>query len=125
MKKTVQFNLFMALLLYISLSMAGEQAYLCGSDEDGCSDYRACACIPYDPIESNQPYCLDFDEFVCKPLKQNPDCYPLFVYPNHGECLATMYQSRPRPACPIVGRAFCLEHRIVFCNANGAFSSCV
>ena len=124
MKTTLKTTIFSLLLLSLKPLISAGQAYLCGSDEDGCSNYRACACIPYDPIKSNQPYCLDFDSLRCQPLSQVPDCYSLFIFSNHGECLATIFQSSPRPACPVINRSFCDDNHIVVCHENGGFNSC-
>ncbi len=101
-----------------------QEYYLCGSDEDGCYDHRSCACIPRIETKPQEPFCFDFDQLTCLPLSQQPGCYPLFIHDNQGECLATIFQSEPKPACPLVSLDFCLENHIVFCDPSGQPTSC-
>lgn len=113
----------MLFLLTTSL-YSTEFYYLCGSDEYGCSDYRFCACIPAHDTQANLPYCLDLDNLTCLPLSQTPKCYPLFIYKNQGECLATLFQSEPQPPCQLVPQSTCIDNSIPICNADGNFYSC-
>lgn len=117
MKRTLFF------LLLISQSYANTY-HLCGSDEDGCYDYPSCACIPYPESEINKTFCLDLDKLSCEPFSETLGCYPLFLFKNKAECLATLFQSTSHPPCKEVLEDFCLQHHIVFCNTNGQFSSC-
>ena len=116
--------IFSGCLFLFSTLHANERQLLCGSDEDGCNDYRYCACIPYNEMEAENPWCLDFDRLLCIPLSQNPNCYPLFIHKTQGECLATIFQSEPRPACSLVSLDFCHENHIALCNPEGQPESC-
>jgi hypothetical protein len=116
--------LFLGALLFNNFSHADTRYLLCGSDEDGCYDYHSCACIPYNEAEGSRRFCLDLDIPRCVPLAEAPDCYALFIHRNQEECLATLYQSQPKPACQLVSKTFCLDNHIAICGADGNFNSC-
>lgn len=120
------FLFFITLLITATSTFSSDRYFLCGSDEDGCLEgmYQYCFCIPYNDIEANNPYCLDFDEFKCTPLTQTPDCKPFFTYRNQSECLATIFQSEPVPPCTITTHSFCLKEHAVICNPEGQLDSC-
>lgn len=111
--------LTLILALLCNHAYCSDSYYLCGSDEDGCWDYRSCACIPAQNIDT--PFCLDLDTLSCSPLAQKPDCYPLFIHKNQSECLATLFQSEPTPPCTLVSETFCIEHHILICDAEGHY----
>lgn len=112
------------LVLALNVAYSDGRYCLCGSDEDGCHDYRSCACIPYNEQEAGNPFCLDLDHLRCIPLSQDPDCYVLFRHTNQEQCLATLFQSGPHPACELVSHDFCKEHQIAECNAEGQLDTC-
>ena len=125
-RKNNPFIFFLFSLLFcLGLSQASTRYLLCGSDEDGCYDYRSCACIPYNEFEANNRFCLDLDTPRCIPLSEAPNCYVLFIHKNQQECLATLYQSKPHPSCLLVSGSLCLENHIALCNADGNFNTCV
>lgn len=125
-KLTYIFFISLGLFVLISTTYSSDRYFLCGPDEDQCYDriYQYCSCIPYNDVEANNPYCLDFDKMTCTPLSQSPGCYPMFIYKTQGECLATIFQSSPIPSCTITTRAFCLEHHSSICDPNGHPNSC-
>lgn len=109
-----------------SPSQASDRYFICGPDEDGCFDdmHQYCACIPYDDLNAERPYCLDFDNLTCRPLSKTPDCKPAHIYKNQGECLATIFQSEPEPPCAVTTHARCLEGHSAFCPPDGQPDSC-
>lgn len=121
-------TLSLLLLLFSSMNngYASNRYFLCGPDEDGCYEEisQYCACIPYDDLEAGRPYCLNFNEMTCTPLSQTPNCDPAFIFQNQGSCLATIYQSEPRPPCSVTTRSYCLEHHTSICDKNGRPESC-
>ncbi|MCX7116882.1 MAG: hypothetical protein NTW94_03070 [Legionellales bacterium] len=123
--KTLCISIYLFAL--ISTSHSSDRYFLCGPDEDGCFEdmYESCLCIPYNDIEAEHPYCLDFDVLKCTPLSQTPHCEPMFVFNNQSECLATIFQSEPTPPCTITTHAFCLKEHLAICDANGQLDSCV
>ena len=123
-KEALSLLIFLLLSLFCTSSHSGGGYYLCGSDEDGCHDYRFCACIPQIETKPSERFCLDFDSLICQPLSQKPDCYSQFIFENQGECIATIFQSEPRPPCPLVSHDFCLENHVAFCDSSGQPNSC-
>jgi len=126
-KKFYPFILFgSALLSFASLSYSNERYFICGGDEMGCEEgfYQYCICIPYNEVDANSPYCLDFDIFTCTPLSQNTSCAPMFTFKNQNECLATIFHSEPSIPCSITTKDFCLQEHTVMCDANGQLDSC-
>ena len=83
----------------MNASSANPLYFLYGPDEDGCFDDRHeyCACIPYDDVQAEQPYCLNFDKLTCLPLSKTPECNLNDQYVNQSTCLATLYQSEDTP----------------------------
>lgn len=120
------FLISILLLTLINPGYSSDRYFLCGPDEDGCFPdiYQYCACIPYNELEANSPYCLDFSMMTCIPLSKSPYCSPSFIFKNQGECLATIYQSEPLPPCKITTRAFCLENKTSICDPDGQPQSC-
>ncbi len=120
-------KLFMLLyFMMITSSYCSDRYFLCGPDEDGCFPdiYQYCVCIPYNDWEANSPYCLDFDKFTCIPLSQTMHCDPGLIFKNQGECLATIFQSEPRPPCKITTHQFCIENHTPICDKMGQPKSC-
>ncbi|VEG90285.1 hypothetical protein [Legionella spiritensis] len=117
---------FVILTGMIRATYGSDRYFLCGPDEDGCYDgiYQYCACIPYDDLTGDQPYCLDFNLLTCTPLSRVPDCPASLTFKNQGECLGTIFQSEPLPPCPLTTHSFCLEHHISICDSNGQPDSC-
>lgn len=119
--------LFLMLSLWITPSVHAQSPYyfLCGSDEDGCLPgyEQYCACIP-EGIQSDQPYCLDFDNMTCSPLTQHPNCDEGMKFKNQASCLATIYQSEPYPPCTKVTQSFCSSHSTYMCDISGNPNSC-
>ena len=107
-------------------SFASERYFMCGPDEDGCIEgsYQYCFCIPYDEQQANRPYCLDFTNLKCTPLEKIPTCPQSFIYANQGECLATIFQSEPIPACKLSTHKFCLEAHAYICDKEGQLNTC-
>lgn len=114
------------LLSLATLSYSSNRYFICGSDEDGCfaGMYQDCFCIPYNDIEANNPYCLNFDQLKCIPLSQSTNCPPHFIHKNQGECLATIFQSEPTPPCAVTTHSFCLKEHTSICDPNGQLNSC-
>lgn len=114
------------LFIITSSSYCNERYFLCGPDENGCSEdsYQYCTCTPYNNLEANKLYCFDFDNLSCTPVSQTPNCDPSLIFNNQGECLATIFQSEPFPPCSITTHAFCLEHHSKICNPDGEPNSC-
>ncbi len=128
MKNLKQLFCFSIILFCITTTHAQtELDYLCGPDEDGCpAGYEEyCVCVPYNSQQYSKPYCLDFDKMTCEPLSKVNECSADFTYPDQGSCLATIFQSEPEPACRLVTRSFCAEHRVAVCDANGNPDSCM
>ncbi|CAM2981456.1 hypothetical protein LEAN103870_11625 [Legionella anisa] len=120
-------KLFMLLyFMMITPSYCSDRYFLCGPDEDGCYPdiYQYCACIPYNDWEASSPYCLDFDKLTCTPLSQTTHCDPGLIFKNQGECLATIFQSEPRPPCKITTHQFCIENHTPICDKTGQPKSC-
>ena len=114
-------------LLFSTMSFANPLYWLCGPDEDGCSedgDYEYCACVPYNETNANKPYCLNFDELSCAPLAQNPNCNQHFIFKNQTSCLATIFHSIPDNPCTLTTASFCMEHHPALCDESGTPSSC-
>ena len=107
-------------------AISSDRYFICGPDEDGCLEgmYHYCFCIPYDDIEANTPYCLDFDKLKCTPLSKTPNCNSHFVYRNQGECLATIFQSEPTPPCTLTTHSFCIKEHAIICGSSGQLDSC-
>lgn len=125
--------LFLLALLITQDVYAESLYFLCGSDEDGCSDgyEEYCACIPVNPMQINQDYCFDFDNMTCYPLSERPHCDPNLIFQKRGEqieqsaqglCIATIFQSGS--TCKVVTELFCHQHSIEICNENGDQGSC-
>ena len=115
--------------LWITLSLpcyASDRYFLCGPDEDGCFEesYSSCICIPVDPMNSEAPYCLDFDDLKCTPLSTRPDCSPKLTFNNQNECLATIFQSEPTPPCSFTTLEFCLQKHMMICDPTGQLGRC-
>lgn len=121
-------NFFLTLLFFLLMmtTCRAENYFLCGPDEDGCSpsDYSSCLCMPFDGPESQQPYCLDFNEVACIPLQQQPQCLNGIILNNQSECLATAFQSEPEPPCQTADKSFCQKHHIPLCKRDGGQNSC-
>ena len=119
-------KIFLVLILLPITGFCSERYYLCGSDEDGCflDNAQYCACIPYDEVNAQHGYCLDFGKMTCSPLKDKPDCDDDMKYPNQGECLATIFQSEPKPPCKMTTKTFCTTNHTAFCAMNGEPGSC-
>lgn len=115
-----------ALLCYSAMSFSNDRYFLCGPDEDGCpeGDHGSCFCIPYNEMEANGPYCLDFNDFTCIPESRTMGCDSTLRYKNQGECLATIFQSEPLPPCTVTTKSFCLEHEALMCDEDGTLNSC-
>ena len=114
-------------LFFSTLSFAGDLYWLCGTDEDGCSDdgdYEFCVCIPSNETQATKPYCLNFDTLSCAPLSDNPTCDPHLTFPDQTRCLATIYHSMPDKPCELTTRAFCTEHHPAICDEQGTPESC-
>lgn len=129
MATTVKYSLifFFTSILGSAYANADESLYfLCGPDEDGCSQdtYQYCNCVPYNEKYAKTPYCLDFDALTCKPVAESPDCQPEFVFKDQGSCLAVIFQSHPEPACPLTTGTFCLEQQSAICAPDGQPDSC-
>jgi hypothetical protein len=110
----------------IKLVHGSDRYFLCGPDEDGCYQeiYQYCSCIPYDDLEANEPFCLDFDKMICLPLSKKQDCSGSFIFSNQGECLATIFHSEPTHPCQLTTYNFCLEQHTFFCAPDGQPESC-
>lgn len=119
-------TIFLILLLFFNNSFAEQRYFLCGSDEDGClmENVQYCACIAYDELHANKPYCLDFNKMRCEPLVNVAHCDPDNIYENQSQCLATIYQSEPEPGCPMTTQSFCIKNHTPICNSDGDVNSC-
>ena len=120
-------KLFLATSIALATpSYSSDRYLLCGPDEDGCFKgmYQHCFCIPYNDLEANNPYCLDFNALKCTPLSKTPNCAPHFTYKNQSECLATIFQSEPTPPCTMTTHIFCLQEHTMICDPNGQLDSC-
>lgn len=117
---------FAGLVFFATPSYSSDRFFLCGPDEDGCFEgmYPSCFCIPYNDIEANAAYCLDFNELKCTPLSQTTHCNSYLIYKNQSECLATIFQSEPRPPCTITTLSFCIQEHTIMCDPSGQLSSC-
>jgi hypothetical protein len=118
-------NLFIIFLLTTNAFAEPSGYYLCGSDEDGCSEGREqfCACIPAG-IHPDKPYCLDFDAMTCNAIVGPKCANNLIFFDNQGACLATIFQSEPNPACQWVPPAFCHSHPVYLCDSTGNPNTC-
>ena len=118
--------LFTCLGSLIPVSHSSQRYFMCGGDEMGCIEgmYQYCICIPYNDIEANNAYCLDFDIMKCTPLSQTSNCKAAFIFKNQNECLATLFQSEMTPPCKITTYAFCLNEHATVCDPNGQLDSC-
>ncbi|GEM_PF-3224840 len=125
--KILSRSLLLALLLLATQSAEAELLYfLCGTDEDGCSDgyEQYCECIPINSQQENQPYCFDFDNMTCQLLPERPECNIALVFTNQASCIATLFQSEAYPPCKVVTQSFCHLHAIFICDATGNIESC-
>ncbi|MCC5791469.1 MAG: hypothetical protein JJT82_02510 [Legionellaceae bacterium] len=100
--------------------------FLCGPDEDGCSEAMSqhCFCIPYHTVHANTAWCLDMESLSCTPLAQVKHCEPGFQYPSQGHCLAVIFQSTSEPPCRVTSFAYCMENNSYFCEENGQLDRC-
>lgn len=116
-------------LLFHSISYADSRYFLCGPDEDGCFEDQVqhCACVPYDEVNYNKAYCLDFidNSKRCEPLSKIPDCSPYYIYKDQGECLAALFQSEPIPPCRTTTLAYCQQNHAWICEGNGDPRTCI
>ena len=120
-------SLISGIILLSSISTQASDLYwLCGSDEDGClpDGYQFCFCIPQHETQSNQPYCLDFDELSCTPLTKKPHCQDHFIFKDQTSCLATIFHSMPDNPCTLTSKSFCTEHQTAFCDESGQPKTC-
>lgn len=116
----------LGLSLFCETGLAADDYLVCGPDEDGCykNIYQYCNCIPVNKQEGNKPYCLDFDEMRCQPLEQVPDCITSLIFKDQASCVSTVFQSGPKPTCPIKPKAFCQQHNMNLCDEDGHPGSC-
>ena len=101
-------------LILMVLVTADNQYFLCGPDEDGCYPgiYQWCMCIRKHPTLAATPYCMDFDSLSCQPATAMPQCPVADLRPTQSNCVATLFQSEPEPACPLVDESFCRDNGI-------------
>lgn len=125
-RKLFNLLLLLGLLVFFNAGHAEGEYFLCGPDEDGCpmDQVQYCACIPYDEIYYQKPYCLDFDNMKCEPLEKVPNCAASLIFKDQGRCLATIYQSEPEPPCETTSKTFCLQNHAWFCDVNGDPHTC-
>lgn len=128
-KKSTHVLFATGLLLVTSISFSSDRYFRCGPDEDGCfeGEHQYCACIAYDDLYANEPYCLDDTysfEPQCKPLSHLPYCKPQLIFKNQSTCIATLFQSTPNRPCAMTTHADCLEGHSPVCNATGGMSTC-
>ena len=126
----MQYNTILLLFAgtLLSTSCLAETTYfLCGPDEDGCFEqddyYRFCTCIPQDPITFSHPYCLDWDKMACISTDKDP-CQNGVTFKTQSDCVSTLYQSEPRPPCPLKTRFFCEENHIHMCDSTSNAAAC-
>ncbi|MFY7698337.1 MAG: hypothetical protein ACOVQX_05955 [Legionella sp.] len=105
---------------------ANNRYFICGPDEDGCPEDNEhyCFCIPYDEQYANQPHCLDLVHLRCMPYQPHASCNIHLIYRNQSECLATIFQSEPIPACKITNLLHCQQVKAHVCNKYGQLTSC-
>ena len=113
-------------MAFFNMSYGDSRYLLCGPDEDGCPEdgYQYCGCTPYNEMQGNKSYCLDFDNMTCKPLSESPNCPSRFIFQDQAHCLATIFQSEPEPPCMLTTYQFCKIHNTYFCDGDGNPSSC-